>query len=94
MSGFDSAIFSWREGQQRLRDAEPQDRAVLERVTGSTMGAAIRDLVAYERLGLTHTWQETIESEPADLPPLSHQYEGEHDVAEMDAFLQQVGGER
>lgn len=34
MSGFDSAIFSWREGQQRLRDAEPPDRAILERVTG------------------------------------------------------------
>ena len=34
MSGFDSAIFSWREGQQRLRDAEPADRALLERVTG------------------------------------------------------------
>ena len=34
MSGFDSAIFQWREGQQRLRDAEPADRAVLERVTG------------------------------------------------------------
>jgi hypothetical protein len=34
VSGFDSAIFQWREGQQRLRDAEPADRAVLERVTG------------------------------------------------------------
>jgi hypothetical protein len=34
MSGFDSAIFSWREGQRRLREAEPQDRALLERVTG------------------------------------------------------------
>jgi hypothetical protein len=33
VSGFDSAIFSWREGQQRLRDAEPADRAALERVT-------------------------------------------------------------
>ena len=37
---------------------------------GSTMGAAIRELVGYERLGLTHTWQETVEPEPADLPPL------------------------
>ena len=33
MNGFDSAIFSWREGQQRLRDADPADRALLERVT-------------------------------------------------------------
>ena len=34
MSGYESAIFQWREGQQRLRDAEPADRAILERVTG------------------------------------------------------------
>ena len=33
MSSFDTAIFHWREGQQRLREAEPGDRAVLERVT-------------------------------------------------------------
>lgn len=65
---------------------------VLERVTGLTMGAAIRDLVGYERLGLTHTWQETIEPEPSDLPQLSHQYEGEYDVADMDASIDLYGG--
>jgi D-alanyl-D-alanine carboxypeptidase len=57
---------------------------VLERVTGLTMGAAIRELVGYDRLGLTQTWQETVEPEPPDLPQLSHQYEGEYDVADMD----------
>src|SRR4029078_8335822 len=67
---------------------------IIERVTGASMGAAIRDLVGYERLGLTTTWQETIESEPDDLPQLSHQYEGEMDVADMDAAgdLCGVGG--
>jgi D-alanyl-D-alanine carboxypeptidase len=65
---------------------------VLERVTGQTMGAAIRDLVGYERLGLAHTWQETIEPEPADLPPLSHQYEGAMDVADFDASVDLYGG--
>ena len=65
---------------------------VLERVTGTSMGAAIRDLVGYERLGLTHTWQETIEPEPADLPQLSHQYERERDVATMDASVDLYGG--
>ena len=65
---------------------------VLERVTGTTMGAAIRDLVGYERLGLVHTWQETVEPEPADLPPLSHQYEGQYDVADMDASVDLYGG--
>ncbi len=65
---------------------------VLERVTGLSMGAAIRELVGYERLGLGHTWQETIEPEPADLPPLSHQYEGRYDVADMDASIDLYGG--
>ncbi|MGZ8583462.1 MAG: serine hydrolase domain-containing protein [Actinomycetota bacterium] len=65
---------------------------VLERTTGVSMGAAIRELVGYDRLGLTHTWQETIEPEPADLPPLSHQYEGEYDVADMDASVDLYGG--
>jgi D-alanyl-D-alanine carboxypeptidase len=65
---------------------------VLERTTGLTMGGAIRRLVGYERLGLAHTWQETIEPEPPDLPPLSHQYEGEHDVSDMDASVDLYGG--
>ncbi len=66
--------------------------AVLERVTGKTMGAAIRDLVGYGRLGLAHTWQETVEPEPADPPELSHQYEDELDVARMDASVDLWGG--
>jgi D-alanyl-D-alanine carboxypeptidase len=65
---------------------------ILEGVTGTTMGAAIRELVGYERLGIVHTWQETIEPEPADLPPLSHQYEQDVDVATMDASVDLYGG--
>jgi D-alanyl-D-alanine carboxypeptidase len=65
---------------------------IVERTTGQTMGAAIRELVGYDRLGLTHTWQETIEPEPAELPELSHQYEGPLDVADMDASVDLYGG--
>jgi D-alanyl-D-alanine carboxypeptidase len=65
---------------------------IVERLTGTSMGAAIRELVGYERLGLTTTWQETIEPEPPALPPLSHQYEGEIDVADMDASVDLFGG--
>lgn len=65
---------------------------ILERATGSTMGAAIRDLVGFGRLGLVHTWQESIEPEPADLPPLSHQYQGRLDVAGFDASVDLYGG--
>ena len=65
---------------------------IVERATLTTMGAAIRELVGYERLGLRTTWQETIEPEPADLPPLSHQYEGAWDVADFDASVDLYGG--
>ncbi|MEP6759570.1 MAG: serine hydrolase domain-containing protein [Actinomycetota bacterium] len=65
---------------------------IIERTTGQVMGGAIRELVGYDRLGLTHTWQETIEPEPADLAPLSHQYEGPLDVADMDASVDLYGG--
>jgi D-alanyl-D-alanine carboxypeptidase len=65
---------------------------LLERVTGLTMGRAIRELVGYERLGLTQTWQETIEPPPSDPPQLSHQYERDYDVADMDASIDLYGG--
>jgi D-alanyl-D-alanine carboxypeptidase len=65
---------------------------ILERATGRSMGAAIRDLVGYDRLGLRHTWHESVEPEPPDLPPLSHQYEGDMDVAGIDASVDLWGG--
>ena len=37
---------------------------ILEARTGRTMGGAIRELVGFERLGLKHTWHESVESEP------------------------------
>jgi D-alanyl-D-alanine carboxypeptidase len=65
---------------------------ILERVTGVSMGAAIRELVGYERLGIVHTWQETIEAEPPDAPVLSHQYEQDLDVSTIDASVDLYGG--
>lgn len=65
---------------------------LLERETGTTMGAAIRDLVGYDRLGLHHTYQESIEPEPADLPPWSHQYERDIDVLTIDPSVDLYGG--
>ena len=34
MTSFDTAMFQWREGQARLREADSADRAALERVGG------------------------------------------------------------
>jgi D-alanyl-D-alanine carboxypeptidase len=65
---------------------------LLERETGSTMGAAIRDLVGYDRHGLHHTYQESIEPEPAEMPPWSRQYERDVDVLTIDPSVDLYGG--
>jgi len=65
---------------------------ILEERTGRTMGGAIRELVGFERLGLRHTWHETVELAPSDLPQLSHQYEGEVDIAGIDPSVDLWGG--
>jgi D-alanyl-D-alanine carboxypeptidase len=65
---------------------------ILERITGDVLGVAVRYLLDFERLGLRHTWQESIEPEPPDLPQLSHQYEGEVDVAGIDPSVDLYGG--
>jgi D-alanyl-D-alanine carboxypeptidase len=66
--------------------------AILEQRTGRTMGGAIRELVGFDRLGLRHTWHETVEPEPSDLPQLSHQYEGVVDIAGIDPSVDLWGG--
>jgi D-alanyl-D-alanine carboxypeptidase len=65
---------------------------ILERATGRSMGAAIRELVGFERLGLRHTYHESVEPEPDDLPPIAHQYEGDFDVWRYDPSVDLWGG--
>lgn len=65
---------------------------MLELRTGLDMGAALRTLIGYERLGLTDTYLESIEPEPADPPQHSHQYERDVDVAGIDPSVDLFGG--
>jgi D-alanyl-D-alanine carboxypeptidase len=65
---------------------------ILERATGRTMGGAIRELLDLDRLGLIHTYHDSVDPEPPDLPPLAHQYEGEFDVARFDPSVDLWGG--
>jgi D-alanyl-D-alanine carboxypeptidase len=65
---------------------------ILERKTGLDLGAAMRTLLEYERLGLRSTWLESIEPEPSELPQLSHQYEADVDVAGIDPSVDLYGG--
>jgi D-alanyl-D-alanine carboxypeptidase len=65
---------------------------IIERVTGVSMGAALRDLLGFDALGLRHTYHESVEPDPPDLPPLAHQYEGDYDVDRYDASVDLWGG--
>jgi D-alanyl-D-alanine carboxypeptidase len=65
---------------------------IIERLTDRSMGVAIRELVGFERLGLRHTYQESVEAEPPDLPPIAHQYEGDFDVWRYDPSVDLWGG--
>lgn len=65
---------------------------IIERVTGLALGAAFRELLGFERFGLRHTFFETLDPEPPDLPPRAHQYEGDLDVATIDPSVDLYGG--
>lgn len=65
---------------------------IVERLTGTTLGAAIRDLVGFDRLGLRHTYHESVEPAPAELPPRAGQYEGDVDVWTYDPSVDLWGG--
>lgn len=49
--------------------------AILEKVTGNSMAAATRELVSFDRLGLTSTWWEVLEVEREGVFTRAHQYE-------------------
>ncbi len=65
---------------------------ILERVTELPMGAALRELIAYEELGLTSTWLETKEPKPPGVPDRAHQFDGVYDTYRWHPSLDLYGG--
>jgi D-alanyl-D-alanine carboxypeptidase len=55
---------------------------LIEQQTGQSLGAAVRSLLDYERLGLTATYWEQFEDAPAGTF-MAHQYVGEVDITAM-----------
>lgn len=66
--------------------------AIVEGAYGGPLPAAVRDLVGFDRLGLTSTWWETLEPRPPGVPDIAHQYAGELDGATIDASIDLYGG--
>ncbi|MCB0736177.1 MAG: beta-lactamase family protein [Bacteroidetes bacterium] len=53
---------------------------IVEEITGKPFYTAMRDLLAYDKNGLHHTWFPTLEEAPKDLAPLVHQFATKYKV--------------
>jgi D-alanyl-D-alanine carboxypeptidase len=65
---------------------------MLERETGRSLAAAYRTLLGFGRLGLHHTYLETLEPVPAPAETRAHQYLGATDTAAFDPSFDLYGG--
>ena len=76
MSPFDTATFQWQEGERRLRDASPDQRPTLDRVTERILAELRRRLGGpfttgelvelYERGGTDWTMEQAFNAAPED----------------------------
>lgn len=65
---------------------------IIESVCGRALGAAVRELLDFARLGLDATWWEYQQDAPPTAGPRAHQYIGEHDVTGWHASFDLYGG--
>jgi D-alanyl-D-alanine carboxypeptidase len=65
---------------------------IVERLSGQSLGPAVRSLVRFDRLGLRHTWWETLEPAPPGAPDRAHQYLGGFDSYGIDPSFDLYGG--
>lgn len=65
---------------------------IIERIAGQSLGAALRQLLNYDRLDLRSTWLEIEEFEPSGLPSRVHQYIGDYDFTHQHASCDIFGG--
>jgi len=56
------------------------------------MAAAFRELLGFDRLGLSSTWLETLEQPPEGAGDLAHQLDGEIDAFFIDPSMDLYGG--
>jgi D-alanyl-D-alanine carboxypeptidase len=66
--------------------------AIIERHTGKNYGVSARELIGFEKLGLKHTWFETLEPAPAGVADRVHQYMNGVDTYGHDPSLDLYGG--
>jgi D-alanyl-D-alanine carboxypeptidase len=65
---------------------------IVEHLTERPLGAAVAELVGFSRLGLSHTWFETLDSVPPGTGPRAHQYQDSIDIYRFDPSFDLYGG--
>lgn len=65
---------------------------IIELITDQPLGAALRQLLNYSRLGLTSTWMESSEPAPEGVKLRAHQYLGKVDTNTLDPSFDIYGG--
>lgn len=65
---------------------------ILQRVTGESLPVAVRRLVDFRKLGLDHTYWETLEPVPPGAAALAHPYFGTFDGVALDPSHDLYGG--
>ena len=65
---------------------------VLENGTKRPLGAAVAELVGFDRLHLAHTWFETLDSVPPGAGPRAHQYQASVDIYRIYPSFELSGG--
>lgn len=66
--------------------------AIVERAAGRPLAQAVRELIGYERLGMSSTWWEILEPPPEGVRPRAHQYLGDLDTFAFDPSFDLYGG--
>jgi D-alanyl-D-alanine carboxypeptidase len=65
---------------------------IIEQISRQPQALAYRTLLGIDRLRLRHTWFESLESAPADLPERAHQFFGSFDGTNLDPSFDLWGG--
>jgi D-alanyl-D-alanine carboxypeptidase len=65
---------------------------LLERTSGRTLASAYRSLLAFDKLGLDHTYLESAEPKPPHLQQRAHQYFAQYDLTNHDPSFDVYGG--
>lgn len=65
---------------------------IVEQQTGKDLAQSLRELIDFSRLGLDHTWMESLEDQPAETRERAHQYYGDIDIYPFDPSFDLYGG--